>query len=123
MAVNYFTIFGDNGEILRTGGTGKKPYDALVAQHGDRLIPKECDPDLHYVVDGEIVDRPQLSADAVFPEGTYVKVWKDQEGQIFETTLTEADEIFLDPVEKGRYTVLIQPPFPYLAFQYSYQKT
>jgi len=53
-----FTIYNENGEILRIGSCPESMVD-IQAQEGEFMLPVEATLDQHKVVDGQVVDKTQ----------------------------------------------------------------
>lgn len=52
-----YVMFDDKGRILQTLQTSHETAEALYRQHF-RILQAEADPQVHYILDGKVTDRP-----------------------------------------------------------------
>lgn len=130
--MKYIVYRDSDGAILRTGDC---PDDvlSLQAQTGETAIEGEADDDTHYIVAAVVTERPTLTATwdkttitadgvdqatlgSTLPNPTNLMVTVVPEGvqQPDPEEVTTGTFTFATPVA-GEYTILVTPPFPYIA--------
>ncbi|WP_274426737.1 hypothetical protein [Chelativorans sp. YIM 93263] len=102
--------------------TGEKHYEPLMESPG--MTYTECELSTHYVVDGELAERPSPSVDfeqdeseiriSGVPAGSAVAIVLEADSELQDTQTFEADGelITIEIDEPGKLRIVIRPPWP-----------
>lgn len=115
----HYYVADQNGRITETFFASDERRDGLIAA-GRNLVAGEADPDMHYIVDGQITARPECCAvlDGSVLRNLPVPCVIIINGREYECTATIAELEFDQP---GVYEIRVVPPWPYLDREFSYE--
>lgn len=119
-----WTIYDADGQIVATF-KGREETLQRNLEAGQGYVAGDHDGDTHYVLGGEVAERPSLGLPRRYiiasgadwslpdmPEGTGVTV-KASDGGVEAEATADADGVVLS-FARGRWTVEFRPPFPWL---------